>query len=516
MTERLPRALLPRALIDPLAYPHPVDEVQLIETHLSWVFLTGTYAYKVKKPVRFNFVDFTSLADREAYCRVELELNRRFAPDLYVDVVPICERAGGLAVNEEREAAPVEWAVRMHQFDPGLTADHLLERSELHIDEVRDFARRIAGQHGELPTVADHRDATQPMFANFDAIRDLACGRKHRPLLEALETWTRAECDRLAAAMKQRAAYALRECHGDLHLGNIVRTDAGLTAFDCLEFDPALREIDVCSDVAFLFMDLAVRERADLAYAFIDDYLDVSADYQALPLLNLYAVYRCLVRAKVTALRLEQERSVQGEQHLEELLTWARSRTRTRAGRLVLTCGVSGSGKSHWARKLVPELGALRLRSDVLRKAQAGLSATARTQSEIDGGIYSASRTEQVYDALADLAGRLLSMGERVIVDATNLEGTQRSKFYEVARAHESPVVVLQFTAPDAVLRKRIRDRERSGDDPSEAGEAVLDTQLASMQPVAPEEPVLSLDTTTLTLDSLLEQIDERFDAGVS
>ncbi len=505
-------ATLPDALLDAHAYAHDVDTVRVVETHMSWVFLTGDYAYKVKKPVRFDFVDFSALADRRRFCEAELVLNRRFAPDLYLSVEPISLHNDRLVLGGTSETGgtgeTVDWAVRMRQFDTDMAADRLIAEGRLTLAELQDFAARLAQQHGQLPRIDQGAKPAVAMLANFATLAQTQGARRFTTALAELEAWTQGALRRLDPMINTRAQNAVRDCHGDLHLGNIVRTEAGLEAFDCLEFNLSLRQIDICSDIAFLFMDLAVRGRTDLAYGFIDAYMDASGDYEALTLLNLYAVYRAVVRAKVAALRLDQTGDAAAYKQLSTQITWARARTARPAGRLIITCGLSGSGKSYWARQLVPELGALRLRSDVLRKHLAGLAPQARSGSGIDDGIYAREMGECTYDALARLASSLLADGETVIVDATNLQRAQRQRFYDVATDADARCTVLYFTAPESVLQERIAQRTADASDASEADSAVLAGQMQALEPPAADEPVVILDTEALDLRTVLKKLE--------
>ncbi len=500
---------LPEALLKPDAYPHEVTCVELIETHMSWVFLTGTYAYKVKKPVRFDFVDFSKLADRERFCRSELDLNRRFAPELYVDVLPIVRLESRLIINppsSDGSQQAVEWAVQMHQFDPALSADQLLDQERLSEEEVRQFGTALANTHAELPLVPHPRDPLAPMIGNFETLKHLdTVSEDLSDHLLSLRSWTQACAGRRRQQVRARQHTSVRECHGDLHLGNIVRTESGLTAFDCLEFDAELREIDVYSDAAFLFMDLHVRGRGDLAYAFLDAYAQASGDYEGLPLLGLYSVYRSMVRAKVSALRLQQDANPRDAERLRAQIDWAVKRSTRAPGRLIVTCGLSGTGKSFWAKQLVTSIGALRLRTDVLRKTHAGYDPLSNTGSSVAGGIYASGASKALYAGLARLATELLREGETVIIDAANLQRHQREGFYHAAQQVGAECTVLHFTAPQDVLIKRIRARVSAGSDASEADVDVLQWQIDNAALPEPDEPVVEFSTTGGTLAELLE-----------
>jgi predicted kinase len=290
-------------------------------------------------------------------------------------------------------------------------------------------------------------------------------------------------------------------------LSNLARLNDRLTAFDCLEFDPALRNVDVYADVAFLVMDLCVRGAEPLAYAFLDGYLDQSGDYEGAPLLPLFAEYRSVVRAKVAALRHAQTQAESDVAKLRRHLDWASQRLERGSGALWVTCGLSGSGKSYWGAQLVAPLQALRLRSDVLRKATHGLARDAASQSGIGAGIYSPDSSGAVYAQLAAIAEDLLSQGENVLIDAACLTRAQRAVFSEAAGRVGACCTVLYFTAPQEVLRKRIDARRTEGRDPSEADTGVLAWQLERLEVPGPDEPTIVVETEGLELADVLARL---------
>ncbi|MEM1434839.1 MAG: AAA family ATPase [Pseudomonadota bacterium] len=500
-------ARIPDHLLLPSAYDHPVEAVRLIETHMSWVFLTGPYAYKVKKPVNFGFVNFATLDRRHHFCVEELRCNRQFAAALYRAVLPIVVGAQGrLRIGAPDEgAAAVDWAVQMVQFDPTQQADVLLAGGHLRSDDLHRFGSELAVQHSSLVPFAGDYDPITPVADNFASLLRGALQPTLRQRVERLAEATAGESSRYAARLLRRQdAGRVRECHGDLHLTNMVRLADGLCAFDCLEFDQALRCIDVYCDAAFLLMDCLVRDRPDLAYAFLDGYLNAAGDYDGLSLVPYFARYRSLVRAKVAALRLAQ---VPGERaasdKLERHLGWAAAHSQRPAGDLLIMNGVSGTGKSFWAEQLVPALGAMRLRSDVLRKAE--FAAADTTARHLRAGLYEASVSEQVYVRLAELSEALLRAGETVIVDAACLQRSSRALLQRAAEKAGAKVRILRLTAPDAVLAARIEARQRTGNDASDADVEVLRWQQADEQPpVAPQESVVTVDTGNLNLTRLL------------
>ena len=353
-----------------------------------------------------------------------------------------------------------------------------------------------------------------PMEDNFVEIAHTRLQNSQATLLEDTRRQARAVAEKLRRLMERRLVDGfVRECHGDLHLSNLALIDSTVTAFDCLEFNANLRWIDTMSDVAFLFMDCHVRNRSDLAYGFLDGYLDGSGDYEGARLLGYFCAYRSMVRAKVAALRHEQTQDEVEAQRFLMHVRWAHDWLARPPGGLVLMCGLSGSGKSHLAERLVVTLPALRLRSDVARKALAGLASLQRSDSPIDAGLYAAENTEQVYAWLEDCAAALLLMGERVILDATFIEKARRTRLIERASRLGVRVSVLYCQAPDEVLRERIGQRSAMGGDPSEADLTVLERQLERLQPPEADEPVIQVDTSVeMTPDRVRTLVHQLLD----
>ena len=499
-------------LLAPSAYPHPVPAVRLIETHISWVLLAGEYAYKIKKPVDFGFLDFSSLDKRRICCDEEIRLNRRLAPSIYLDVVPVT----GTGLMGDGDV--LDWAVRMRAFPAEATLDRMAWLTPAQIDAM---AERIADFHRALPPCpAESPYGTPeavmaPVLDNFRQIGALlprlAVPPDFAARLTALEAWTQACHDRLAGhfAARRRGGY-VRECHGDLHLGNIAwlatpSGDGEPLIFDGLEFSPELRHIDVTSELAFLAMDLHARNRPDLAWRLLDRYLTRTGDFAGLAAYPYYAVYRALVRAKVAALRADQgdpgaladcARHVRLAERLADPGPAA----------LILMHGPSGSGKSWLSERLLESLGAIRLRSDVERKRLFGLDALSDSRSA--GDIYTPEASRRVFARLGELARHLLDAGFRVIVDATFLGRTHRRAFTALAESHGHHWRLVSLQLPEAVLRARIQDRLARGSDASEAGLSVLDSQLQSADDLDGDElahttlvtPQESADTTSARL----------------
>jgi len=472
-------------LLDGAVFPHAVGQLELLETHISWVILTGDFAYKIKKPVDLGFVDFTTLARRKHFCEEELRLNRRTAAELYLDVVPIAETVQGLRIGCE---PAIEYAVQMRQFPGDARLDHQLEIGRLTESDMRVAAEVIANFHQSLPPkpglhpTDEIKQAGQFALDNFTQIRAALSDDPFHLLLSQLEAWTRSQMQLLQPAFTDRALGGfIREGHGDLHLANMVRLENRIVLFDCLEFDPELRWLDLMNDIAFLAMDLMAHGREDLAYTFLNSYLQQTGDYPGMAVLRFYLVYRCLVRAKVAAL--------QSSGRTQRYLDLAGSLVdHSRAPRLLLMHGFSGTGKSWLSSRLMSELGAIRVLSDLERKRMHGLSIRQSSNSAIETGLYDAAATEHTYACLARYCETGLRGGFNMIADASFLRQRQRQRFVDLARQLQVELIILDCTAPLETLRERIRQRSTDPLNVSEADLAVLEHQLTHHDPLSDEE----------------------------
>jgi len=517
-------AWIVRAMCEPGFYDHPVAEVALIETHISWVFLAGDFAYKVKKPLDFGFLDFSTLAKRHHYCREELRLNRRFSTNIYLALIHIGGSPDAPIINGD---PALEYAVKMRRFPQGCQLDRMLAAGQLQTRHLVVFADMIATQHQRAATAdADSpygRPAAviDPALENFSQLSVLVKGTDHEPQLAKLEQWTGETCDVLRPVFRQRKVDGfIRECHGDLHLANMAWLDGQPLLFDCIEFNENLRWIDVVNEIAFLAMDLDDREQTELGWIFLNRYLHETGDYRGVSLLNFYKTYRAMVRAKVTGLRLAQDDlDATQRQHTEHLfrsyLDLAEKYTLSDAASLIITHGLSGSGKSTFAAQLAGLTGCIHLRSDLERKRLHGLAATAKSESPVAGGIYSASAFAETYTRLRDLASVVLRSGHRVIVDATFIRHCQRHLFSRLAEELSVPLVILDFPLAAEELRRRIEQRAASAiDDASEAGVEVLEYQIEQQEPLTAVEQqhVITIhpdSTAEGVSDTLRELVEE-------
>jgi aminoglycoside phosphotransferase family enzyme/predicted kinase len=481
----------------PDCFPHPIGRVGLVETHISWVVLTGTYAYKIKKPVNLGFVDFSTLGLRRYYCDEELRLNRRLAPELYLEVVeirgtPEAPRIGG-------EGPLLDCAVKMREFPQEALAAKLIERERFGAREIDALSRDIAQFHAAAPAArpdarAGAESALEPAAANFRQMLPLLAEARDKAALLALEQWTLREFELRRSALESRLREGfVRECHGDLHLGNIAVLGGRAVPFDCIEFSDALRWIDVMSEVAFLFMDLVDRAHPELAWRFLNRYLEWTGDYAGLEVFRFYLVYRALVRAKIHLLRSQQPDQLADARSRLRLafngyVRLAEGLSRPQPPALYITHGVSGSGKSTGTDGLIEHIGAVRVRSDVERKRLYGLDPLAPSGSGIGAGIYTPQATAATYARLAQLAQTVLAQDYPVVVDAAFLKRAEREPFRAFAERSGMPFTIVSFEAPEGVLRRRIAQRAARGGDASEADLAVLEFQLRVREPPGMEE----------------------------
>ena len=485
------------ALLDPGAYPHPAANVELVETHASWLLLAGEFAYKIKKPITLPFLDYGTLDRREACCRAELVLNRRLAPDLYLDVVAI---GGTPAAPALGKLPAIEWAVRMRRFDERGRLDRVAARGELQPAHLAQLAATLCAFHDAAAVAAPQSrfgTAEQALAAaqeNFVELRQLLPAQD-QAAVEQLARWTDAEfACRAADFAARKTGGCIREGHGDLHLGNLVLIDDRVTPFDCIEFNDDFRWNDPISEIAFVWIDLLDHGQPGLAAWFLNAWLETGGDFAALRVMRFYAVYRAVVRAKIAALRARQEDPEAARGELDAASSYLRLAWQIAvppAPTLVITCGLSGSGKTtaSSARLLHPALAGagnvIRLRSDVERKRLFGLEPLATSGSAPDRGIYTAEATTRTYARLLTLARQLLAAGWPVIVDAAFLKHAERDSFAALAAELGVGFAILAMEAPPEELRRRLRARS---DDASEATEAILERQLEWFEPPGPEE----------------------------
>lgn len=510
-----------QALLNPAAYPHPVDNIELIETHISWVLLTGHFAYKIKKNIQFDFLDFSNLEKRHYYCDEELRFNSRFAPDLYLKVVPITGSLLKPHINGDGDI--IEYAVQMKQFDGSQLLSHIAERGELTAAIIDQLAELTANFHNNAKADTSSSQFGTPQEihhwfqGNFAHIKPLI---KHTSLLQqvlALEQWGERVLLNITPLMQQRKQQGfVRECHGDLHLGNITLIDGKVTPFDGIEFNPSLHWIDTISEIAFVVMDLQQRGFSQLAYRFLNRYLSKSGDYQGMALLPYYLVYRALVRCKVALLRWQQHQNPQDFQEAQNYTDLATRYSQPKPAKLFITHGYSGSGKSTLSAQLAENSGMIHLRSDVERQRLLNKARQNTTNNEVNQGLYTPQNVLLVYHQLVELAATSLQAGFSVLIDAAFLQSSQRELFAQLALNKKLGFAILDFYAPEQELKRRVSERQQSGTDASEATLAVLEHQLKTAQPLTALELEKTIQVNTCNKDALHKLIANSALATIS
>ena len=481
-------------------YDHPVTEpIQLLQTHISFVLLTGSYAYKVKKPMNFGFLDFSTLEKRKYFCEEELRLNRRLAPDLYLSVLPIVETDGKYHFDRTGTGTAVEYAIAMPEFAQEDLLIEMFEADRVTVDHVKQIGEQLATFHQQAET-NEHINS----FGTMESVRavandNYASTEKYIGLAQTEEqlAQTRAYTEQFfmenAAVFSDRLAKGkVRECHGDVHLKNICVYQDQIQIFDCIEFNEPFRNSDVLYDAAFLLMDLQFRGRRDLANIFLNTYLEKTGDYEGLVLLPLHCSMRAYIRAKVTSFLLDDpnipadvKAQAQAEAAAYYKLAW--EYTLPKQGQLMLMSGVSGSGKSTTARAIAAEQDAIYLRSDAIRKQIAGIDLLERGSDD----IYTPEMTAKTYARLTELGVLLASKGFTVILDAKYDRISLRGQAIAAAQAQNIPCEIIYCDAPVEVLQQRLRDRAEANNDIADATVELLASQQAAFEDFTAEELAL-------------------------
>ncbi len=494
-------------LQNPQCFPHPVDRIQLCETHISWVILTGIFAYKIKKPVHFSFIDFSTLGKRRWFCEEEVRLNRRLAPDMYLEVVPIT----GLPTTPQMDGRgrPFEYAVKMKQFSPQQDIHDIFAEKEKGMKVMTQLAETIATFHARIEKAGEDSPFGQPervwppVKESLEDIPRQMLPSSMQQYLTIINQWLQTEWQKLSSVFLHRKQGGfIRECHGDLHLGNLAIFEGNICVFDALEFEPSLRWIDVMSEMAFLVMDLQKHGYHDFAAVYLNRYLEITGDYEGLKVFRWYQVYRALVRTKVAGLRLNQltegEEEEKAKLELMEYIELAHCLIEPTSPVLGLMHGVSGTGKTTVSTEIVKTIGAIRVRSDVERKRLVAGTLTCREECSQGTDLYDATITERTYARLHNLARILIQAGFFVVVDATFLRHHQRELFRRLAEELDCGWLIVDVFAPQELLVERLERRFREGQDASDATVDIMEHQQETEEPIRSNEEsyVISVDST--------------------
>ena len=475
--------------------------IESIQTHISTVLLTGEFAYKLKKPVNFGFLDYSTVAKRQHCCHEELRLNQRGAKEIYLEVVTISKQGDRYQLGNEGEI--VDYAVKMVQFPQSTLFSNMFDAGTITAAEIEEMSRVIAAFHDRAQT-SEYINS----FGTIECIRQSIEDNYHhtekyigRLQTLAQYTETKAFSDRYFSEYPELFAARvtggfIRECHGDLHLRNICRWHDKVLLFDCIEFNEPYRFVDTMYDVAFVVMDLETRGRKDLANRFLNTYIEQTGDWEGLQVLPLYLSRQAYVRAKVTSFLLDDPGIPEPDkqaaaQTASDYYRQAWEYTRIDRGKLIMLSGLSGTGKSTVGRQIAMQVGAIQLRSDAVRKHLGGIPLLAKG----DASLYSPEMTARTYDRMLDLAQKSLARGFNVVLDAKYDRVFLRAAVIDLAQTQDIPLQILHCTAPDAVLRERLR--HRTGDI-TDATEDLLASQQAGWENFTPAERayVTTIDTT--------------------
>jgi aminoglycoside phosphotransferase family enzyme/predicted kinase len=491
------------ALQNPQAYPHPVDTIKLIETHISWILLTGKYAYKIKKPINYGFVDYSTLDKRHYFCEQEIKLNQMLTQGIYLQVLPITKTATSFEINGSGEI--VEYALQMTEFSQGQLLNHLLRQHHLSIHIVEEIAVQLAKFHLQAEHAAldapygKPETVLQPVEENFNQARELLhkfniANPTYLAPLEQLEQQSMDEFLRIKSVLQKRNQDGFtRRCHGDIHLGNITLINDKPVIFDCIEFNEYFIWTDVMGDVGFLLMDFYDHQRPDLGMRFLNTYLAYTGDYGSLEVLPYYFAYRAMVRSKIQLFSInEQDDAAKKLAYYQKYLSYvhlAQQYLTSHQPSIIMMHGLSGSGKSTVANHLAEQLGAIIIRSDVERKRLFNLQPHESSHDKLDSSIYQPDINTKTYEQLKDLAILITQAQYPVIVDATFLKYSERQALATVAKNKGIPYFIINCEADHEVLAARISARSAVTDTFSEASDlSILQKQQQYLEPLTKEE----------------------------
>lgn len=503
----------------PESYPLPTSSVELVQTHVSWIFLTDSHAFKIKKPVNFGFLDFSTLELRHFYCNEELRLNRRLCPEIYEDVIPLRESGKGAAFSGDGPI--VDYAVMMKRLPAERMLDKLVESGAATPEELKNVAAAVSRFHAAAETsahISGFGSLQQIMFNwNENLEQMLPYQDSTLPAEEryAIQEWVTefSETHRDLFERRVKGGY-IRDCDGDLHLENICLTGERVCIFDCIEFNERFRFCDTAADIAFLLMDLDFHGRRDLAQTVFTTYQEASGDPELAPLTDFYKVYRAFVRGKVESFRTSdrgisrESRALAGRRAIR-YFRLARGYCQSSRLRptLFITCGSMGCGKSTLADQLAFELGISLHNSDVVRKKLAGKPLLSAVSDHYGQGLYDSAMTERTYAELMRLAENELAAGRSTVIDASFNKAARRGAFAELAARRTCGFIILKVLCDRAEQKKRLIKRSESGTSVSDGRLELLERQMADFEAPSPHEGRIIQLNTINTPETLASHI---------
>jgi uncharacterized protein len=467
-------------------YPHETkDKIEVVQTHVSIVFLTGEYAYKVKKAVNFGFLDFSTLEKRKHFCEQELSMNQPIAPDIYLEVIPLSKNGDEYHIGDRGEI--VEYAVKMRQFPQETLLSELYSEGKLTANNIKELGKIVADFHAQTNTndyilsfgkVEQLRKSIDENYQQTMKYIGIAQTQEHYDETKHFtDTFFSTKQDICQERIKKQK---IRECHGDLHLRNICYWNNQIQLFDRIEFNEPFRFVDTMYDVAFTVMDLEARGSKDLANVFLNSYLEVTGDWEGVQMLPLYLSRQAYVRAKVTSFLLDDPAispniKEEAQETASKYYQQAWEYTKNKQGKLIIMSGLSGSGKSTVGQKLANQIGAIQIKSDAVRKHLAGIPVTQKGSQD----IYTSEMSEKTYNRLLDLGVMLAKIGFPVILDAKYDWVSLRNKVQQAAELNQIPFEIIYCTAPVDVLGDRLSSREN---DISDATPDLLAKQITDFE----------------------------------
>lgn len=499
-----------KSLLKPSAYPEETSRVEMLQTHVSWLFLTDLYVYKVKKPVDFGFLNFSTIDRRRFYCNEEVRCNRRLCPDIYLGVVELNRDSNG--VRFEGHGEVIDYAVKMKRLPAEGMLENMIRKGEATTEDIEKVAAVIAEFHKNAavtPEIASYGESEKILAnwkENFEAARQF-----NGLTISAIETaliqkWVLSFIEQHTKLFQQRAREGfVRECDGDIHLQNICIRNGNIHIFDCIEFNERYRNCDTAADIAFLIMDLEFHGCRQFADTALGTYLEHSGDRGAVPLINFYKTYRAFVRGKVESLcaiskdtpEADRELSKQRAKLYFRLVRGYIERSRLKTA-IFITCGLMGTGKSTLASQLALELGIQVFSSDRTRKELAGLPPEQKTGDAFKNGLYSQKNTEKTYARLVELASAELDQQHSVIIDACFPSRKIRALFSQLAQTYTTcDFVILHLNCSEPEIRRRLSERDALDYSISDGRiELLKDQQDIFEAPDASEGLVISIDTS--------------------